>query len=196
MEAKKLTITEGMSVDYVKQHGNKAQQVAARFFDADDSGDFKGNEVELFNSCVFNMDEKTFTVYDKELQSEGHGGIIVFNLLKDDMYNYSYEDLQIAFEKTKYAKDSSGYRHLGEQDEYHYGDLCYHKKLASFDKVEFNFGKYADKLINAKGPWYSRFIDGINTVLNKIPLPTPRNEEREEEWMQDRQELGLKPYNN
>ena len=81
----KLTVTEGMTVDYVKSHGNKAQQIAVKLFDVDNSGDLKGNEVELFNNCVFKLDNDKFTIYDKELSKDGHGGKIVFNGYVDDL---------------------------------------------------------------------------------------------------------------
>lgn len=180
----KLIVTEGMKVDYVKQHGNRAQQIAVKLFDADDSGDLKGSEVELFNNCVFKLENDKFTIYDNGLRKDGHGGKIVFNLEKANDYGsgYGYEDLGISFSKTKYGKDSLGYRHLGEQDEYHYGDLCYHKNIASFDEIQFKYGKYPEKMTNAKIPWLEQ---AGSYVMRKIinSMPKPGNEERMDEWM-------------
>ena len=177
----KLIATEGMTVDYVKQNGSNAQKVAVQIFDADDSGDLKGNEVELFNNCVFKYlpvkriddvsADQSLVIYDKELQKNGYGGMITVDKL-------SYAD------GLKYSKDKLGYRHIGKKDDdicddfrRHIGD-CYHKRYVGFDKVDCT-GHSIDEIKGAEQAWFEKVGNKVEKTI-KTFFESIRNKENDD----------------
>lgn len=61
----RLTITEGMTTDYVRQHGNTAQVAAISVFDKDANGVFDKEEAQLFNSVALAHYGDELRIYER-----------------------------------------------------------------------------------------------------------------------------------
>ena len=176
----KLTITEGMTVKYIKQHGSSAQKLIANLFDTDDSGDFKGNEVKLFNNCDFSLKSDELVINDKELQAKGYGGVITMYI---DKGSNSIPGIKDGV-KFKYGIDEKGYRHIGRTDDYNINHVitegpvvlfseperhdcfpCYHHSYIGFDNVDCGYAYGDFKITNGEKPqppiyerWYNKIF--------------------------------------
>ena len=152
---KKLVITETMSVDYVAQNGNSGQRVLAKFFDADDSGDYTGEEVKLFNNCVFTLGENNITIYDKEMQQQGYGGKIVIDASEYGPYLFDSSNL-------KYKKSNLGNKCIGYLScENTFTGKSFGKE-DGFDEIHVDWTgeSFVVKKSNSV-PWYEKFLEKI-----------------------------------
>ena len=168
---KRIVITDGMSVDYVKKHGSAAQKVAAQIFDADMSGKFSGNEVELFNNCVLTLGKNQLVIHDKQLQANGKKGKIILN---------NYNLFSPALDYTVYKKDASGTRTIS-------GFGINETNMTGFDVIESTCSEKDEEIhwnVERKGIEHKEktFVEKIKDFFNSLDL-RPANEQRIDEWM-------------
>ena len=85
--SRRLTIKEGMTVNYVKQHGNAAQKVAICIFDKDGNGIFSKREADEFNSTRLTLQGDELRI-NKAKYLKGHNPLIKTVNLKDSQKEY------------------------------------------------------------------------------------------------------------